>query len=455
MTAIYIQRMSANFPLSKPLTEQARSDKAATPPGDWAKLHTLVNSWLDLEYGICCINSPSKLAGLLPDNFFESVGISIYTLYRDALQAFHNQFPQTRTSLSTTDWESKFVSLRDARYPNYHFESDVYLPQIGALAIFEGQARFTQLQFLHNALGGKTSLNDWRRHLHGIYIEALQYFVRALEVKWPERANDSMINTFLLLCDIALNPSCGFPDEITTFKGFIEAVHPGHRFVSLCKLVAQSPQVIRRLSSVSRDAYVEIVDFLCKSLGWATPLDVARRCLQIYLSAKLLSLLEKTRMSHDFVREPEGVSMSMPIRLAAARQVGLLQDKLSMPELFCWTGHYLGMGVSGDLESVLSQTINKHPAPFAILQEYQNGPIVYLSGIDTSPPDNRKIREVVEQHFGVQTSADVLRQTVARPGGYVFNYLWDNPNMKVDWHARARRTLKTLTGRDLESITIL
>ena len=61
---------------------------------------------------------------------------------------------------------------------------------------------------------------------------------------------------------------------------------------------------------------------------------------------------------------------------------------------------------------------------------------------------------MITQHFGVQASADVLRQTVARQGNYAFNYLWDNPNINLDWQARAKRTLRTLTGRDLESIAI-
>jgi hypothetical protein len=455
LAAIYMRRISPSFPLCKPLIAQVRSDKTAAPQGDWQKLHTLVNSWLDIEFGICCVNSPKKLASFRSDNFFESVGISLYTLYRDALQTFHNQFPKTRSILPIADWESKFIRVRDARYPNFHHQSPAYLPSLGALAIFEGQARFTQLQFLHNALDGKTNLNDWRTQLHGVYIEAFEHFLKVLAVPWPEKANDPLVNTFLLLCDIAMNPSFGFPEGIETFAGFIEAVHAGHRFHYLCMLVARSPQVVDALSSVNRHSYLQTMAFICGSLGWKTPLDVAAKWLHIYLEADLLSDLIKLRNNHDFTRDAQGVSMSMPVRLAASRQVSLLQDKLRMPEVFCWAGHYLGIGVRGHSESVLTRTLNKHPAPFAILNEYKDGPIVYLCGVDTTPPDDQKAKEVIEQHFSVQMSADVMRQTIARHGDYAFNYMWDNPNIGIDLRARARRSFTNLTGRHLESINIL
>ncbi len=455
MTAINIQRMNNDFILCKPLIEQARSDKSTNPKGDWAILHTLVNSWFDVEYGICCMNSPEKLAKFCADGFFESVGICLYTLYQNALQAFHNQFPQTRALLPINDWESKFIHLRDSQYPNFHYKSEVILPKIGALAIFEGQARFTQLQFLHYALDGNTRLKDWKSQLHGIYVQAFQYFINILGVKWPEKANDPLINIFLLLCDIALNPSCGFPDGIETFEGFFEEVHPGYRFQSLCKIVAESSQFITQCSGVSRDIYLEISGLLCKSLNWKTPLDVVKCWIQIYFQTDLLRKLEELRTNHEFICDQMGTSMSMPIRLATARQVSLLQDKLNAPELFCWAGHYLGKNVLENFASDTFQLINKHPAPFAILNEYQDGPIVYMCGSDTIPPDDLKNENVVGQHFGVQTAADILRQTVSGHGQYSFNYLWNNPHINVDWKAISHRYFKSLTGKDLESIIIL
>lgn len=452
MSAAYLRGMSADFVLSKPLIGQAALDRTASPLGDLLELHMLVNSWLDTEFAICCINTPHKLATIAHEGFFESVGICLYSLYRDALQALHAALPQTKVIVPIEDWEAKFLTLRDARWPNFYYGGDVYLPTLGLQAIAEAQAFFVEMQLNRRAFKRElesASNKGWQT----MYLGAFAYFLKATGAKFPEHATDTLINCFLLLCDIAMNPAAGFPNGVADFRGFIEAVHPGFRFMALCEVAAGSPRLVGSMTSPSREVYLESTAFFCERLGWTTPLEVAKRWLETYRRAGVLSSLRRMRTVNDFEAETEHVSLSMPIRFAAARQVGLLEDKLAAPELFCWPGYYAGMDLATDNPAIAM--VQNHPAPFAVLREYTVGPIVYLSGSDTLAPEQADIEKFIERYFAVQLAADVLRQTVARKGDYKFNYHWDNPAADVDWWALATRVFESLAGRKLESIKLL
>ena len=57
-------------------------------------------------------------------------------------------------------WSDAFAALRDAKTPGYFWGSEVHIPPLGAYQIFEGQARFTQLQYLYFGCGGRLT---WER----------------------------------------------------------------------------------------------------------------------------------------------------------------------------------------------------------------------------------------------------------------------------------------------------
>ena len=106
------------------------------------------------------------------------------------------------------EWSSAFASLRSERHAGYYWGSPVSIPPIGAHQIFEGQARFGQLQYLYFASGGKLTWYDVRAFgmLKGVYGEAFEKFLQYAELEWPPSIDHPIVALFLLVCDIAINP---------------------------------------------------------------------------------------------------------------------------------------------------------------------------------------------------------------------------------------------------------
>jgi hypothetical protein len=93
-------------------------------------------------------------------------------------------------------WAEGFRDLKERRVEGHHDGSQIGLWPIGSQEIFEGQARFSQIQYLSEACGHRL---DWDEFLH------------LTETCWPSRINDSIVSLFLLVCDLSINPGSGFP----------------------------------------------------------------------------------------------------------------------------------------------------------------------------------------------------------------------------------------------------
>src|SRR5271168_932189 len=98
--------------------------------------------------------------------------------------------------------------LRERRVDGYYNGSPIGLWPIGAREIFEGQACFSQVQYLSFGCNHSLDWDDFRAigMLHGIYVAAFQEFLRLTEAERPDRFDSPLIGLFLLICDLALNP---------------------------------------------------------------------------------------------------------------------------------------------------------------------------------------------------------------------------------------------------------
>ena len=68
--------------------------------------------------------------------------------------------------------------------------------------------------------------------LHGVYTRAFEEFC-ALPIDMPNSVDDPLVGSFLLVCDLAINPASGFPAPVVNFESFILDVNPGGRFALL------------------------------------------------------------------------------------------------------------------------------------------------------------------------------------------------------------------------------
>ncbi len=69
---------------------------------------------------------------------------------------------------------------------------------------------------------------EWRQmggggggYLSGIYVEAFEAFLKLLNLERPDLSSDPIVGLFLLICDLAINPTRGLPLDIgTSFEDF-------------------------------------------------------------------------------------------------------------------------------------------------------------------------------------------------------------------------------------------
>jgi hypothetical protein len=154
----------------------------------------------------------------------------------------------------------------------------VAISPLGVREIFEGQARFAQLQYLYFASGSKLRWDDVRSKgmLKGVYSSAFENFLRLTELDWPRTIDDPVVALFLLVCDIAINPGAGFPMPLRTFVTFIEDVDPGIRFLFLCRTIAtKRPDLGKAITQYSKTEYAEVSQALTRLLLVDSPLVMA------------------------------------------------------------------------------------------------------------------------------------------------------------------------------------
>ncbi len=245
------------------------------------RANTIVNNHYDLLAFRAFTLGPDAAKEVTQKQHFESVG-----------HAFHMTYAHTVNMLATTvdkdfeiiphpkEWADGFRALREEKVEGHYYGSPVELWPIGAYEIFEGQARFSQIQYLSHACGHRLDWDTYRDlgMLNGVYIEAFELFLRLTEAEWPSRVDDPLVGLFLLVCDLAINPGSGFPLPVTpNFRSFIDDVNPGARFWTFSRLIAlRHPAMRQAVRTHSRSEYESVTSDLCATAKEPSPLYNAR-----------------------------------------------------------------------------------------------------------------------------------------------------------------------------------
>ncbi|ASL74325.1 hypothetical protein [Ralstonia pseudosolanacearum] len=114
-----------------------------------------VNNTLDISYYKQIAFNPQRAKELARSTpYFESVGHSYLKAYGDVLGAINGScdFPNDEFP-DPTRWEPEWDRLRRERCDGFVHGSMPPLAKVGLFAIFEGQARFSQIQFLASSGG--------------------------------------------------------------------------------------------------------------------------------------------------------------------------------------------------------------------------------------------------------------------------------------------------------------
>jgi hypothetical protein len=326
----------------KPLkgyADQVLREEGPAAQGKLASANIAVNNALDVEYYKSYAYSPRKnIAWMVQQPHFESVGHGYFVVYSQLVGMLADTIDPDYVILPKIEsWDPETLRLNHQQSEGYYCGSPVRPPAVGMQAIYEGQARFIQLQFLDGAREEPLSCAEWRErgYLSGIYVEAFDIFLDLSKSDWPERLDDPLVALFLLICDLSINPTRGMPIEIENFVDFISDVDVGVRFTLFCQAVVGLPHLKLAINDYSKDEYMSVSEELTTVVGYDHPIT-GLRAVQEWLDKTpgLSKLMEEYRL---FEYDPT----NLPIRVFLSHFVALSRDKLNHPEFFCWAGMYM------------------------------------------------------------------------------------------------------------------
>ena len=188
-------------------------------------VNILLNNWYDAYYAKLFILDNKQIFSIAKDKrFFLSVGHSFHILWLASISTLAATIDPNFSFLpNAPQWHKEFQRLEQEQAMGFVTDAGFKFYPLGTRVLFEGQARFNQLQYLAIALNNRFSYADFEAEgmLDGIYVEAFNFFLETTSTVRPDNLNNSVVGLFLLLCDIAINPTDGFPIDVTYFETFI------------------------------------------------------------------------------------------------------------------------------------------------------------------------------------------------------------------------------------------
>jgi hypothetical protein len=412
----------------------------------------IVNNHFDIEFfRLLATNPPlpknqSLIRQIVEHPFFDCIGHSYQIAYGNIILILATTLdPNLRVFPDPRGWAQEFAMLRTRKEKGYYWGSEVSITPIGAYQIFEGQARFAQLQYLYFASGGKLGWDDirYRGMLNGIYGEAFQTFLDLAELDWPPSIDHPVVALFLLVCDVAMNPGAGFPTPLRFFKTFIKDVDPGFRFLYLCRVIAQRrPDLARAIQQYSRAEYVEVSEAITGPLLIDSPLAIAETVTGWVTRSKALGSLMAEHLSLDYV------AVNLPVHFVFSHFLAFNKDKYSKPEFFCWPGAWM----TGERASPeIGKLFDHHSAPF--VDKAEDGGIYprLITG-----KSEAVIQATFDNFYAANVSYDMTRQWIAKTGPFEYDYRWLSPSgTQADMKNFADRHFQQIYGVHPNTFEIL
>lgn len=376
-------------------------------------LNQILNNYHDINYYIIRMKRPSLIAQVCNDPGFHSVGHSYSIAYGAAIGILATTFDNKFSFLpNPTSWEENFNDLIDRKVSGFYQGENIGIPPIGLSDLYEGQARFNQMLYLHIISNKSLDFYQFKQAgmLHGVYISAFNVFLDILDEKKPKSVDSPLVALFLLLIDIAINPAEGFPCGIDNFELFIEHTDPGIRFIHLCAVVKnQFPEFKELIDDYSAEKYWVISTLLCEAIGVVPPIEYLSKFEEWFETEESIEKLMKENEEFSFEQG------NLLVRLIFARFLSFQRDKANNPEFFCWPGAY----IEGERRSNVSDYLYvKHQALFKENINMDIAPSM-LPGID-----ERTLEDTAGDFYLAVALFDLCQQWISAPGEFKYNYNW-------------------------------
>ncbi|MEZ5403761.1 MAG: hypothetical protein R2729_29035 [Bryobacteraceae bacterium] len=249
----------------KPVLHTVPDDADAADPALLASVR-----WRHIEYGSALLDDPMRAVALLQRNprYFVSTGQTQLSLCANTAASLADAFDRDFSGLINPEsWADAYERFVGDQHKGFETEGILRIP-LGLRDIAEAQARISEIQ--HRDLTQQAvSWRDVRANgwLGPVYARAFDRFLELAKLDEPETPREDSVNLFLLVCDVALNPSTGYADDLDQSRQFVLDFHPGARFERLCHVVARSPDLLKGHELPSRDGYEAVSRRLCGVLG--------------------------------------------------------------------------------------------------------------------------------------------------------------------------------------------
>ena len=336
-----LQKLAKSSAPRKPLMEWAetemRNGKTHEDP-DIANANTVTNNTLDIAFHRSLLMNAPAIKEIATMNYFESKGHSFSVAYTATLSILKSMFdPASEFLPDPDDWYADFQRLVTANMDGFFYGSAIKLYPIRGFDIVEGQARFIQLLFLSTLTENKITFEQFEndRYFEGVYGNAFRAFLEMTNSRAPESIDSPIVALYLLICDISLNPSEGFPKPITNMQRFIDTADCNYRFLALCKAVKENPYLKDHIREYSKKEYLEVSQILTGACGFEHPYEIPTTVLKWKNESTSIQELLKQQDSFDY--DPD----SIVLRVLFSHFISFNLDKLEAPEFFCWAGKHL------------------------------------------------------------------------------------------------------------------
>lgn len=373
-----------------------------------------VNNTIDTEFYKVLAVTPMRAPELFDDPYFECVGHSYAIAYGNTLHALIDSCDFQPGSLPDPEsWSASLDRLREARHEGFYHGSPIRRARVGLLDIFEGQARFNQLQFLHQ-VGGPSDCAHYRDagYFDGVYVSAFDEFQRLTGFDWPARIDSPLIGLFLLICDMAINPTRGFPFAFAfgSLEDMIIDVDPGARFTRLCEAARDNPALATAIQTYSVEEYAEVAGALADPCGYDHPMAALEA---------LIDLIDKDTGAAALMREWQDFNYTpsnLPIRVMVSHFLALCRDKYDHPEFFCWPGAH-GAG---------TQANPGYVGPFirnlSLFSDRMDNDGIFPRAIPGR--ERPAIQETLNRFFASTLLYDLTRQWILEDGPFRYDFHW-------------------------------
>ncbi|HEY7810948.1 MAG TPA: hypothetical protein VIA98_11260 [Allosphingosinicella sp.] len=390
----------------------------------------IINNQFDIEAYRSLATNPERAQALVDHRMFESVGHSYDIALSNSVFALASTFDRDLAFVPDPRvWKDELQKLTEAKVQGYYYGSPIELSPIGAYHIFEGQARFGQLQYLHFATGGRF---DWAEAQEAgmmtpIYTAAFEAFLTITSLPRPATVDHPVVGLFLLICDIAANPGEAFPFSVPFPEMFVSDVDPGMRFVLLCLVIErQCPETAALITRYDAAEYAHVSTTLCEAMKTFSPLRIAgeinrwvsegegfRRCLE----------------QHDLGKAD---LVNLPLQVLFGQFASFSRDKARRPHILCWPGaNMAGAGVTDEAAGVFSR---QSPLFVDRSDDMTIVPVVRMGRSEAA------VMETFQDFYGGFSLYDLTRQWIAEDGPFRYDYSWlqpeGTPDLMKSWASR-------------------